>query len=595
MNKKLVCRCWPCLLSAGLAFLSAFVLCLLVLFAGSYPDASKLQPLALLTNSGFQILCFVLMTVFYRIYSLFFSKKRPFQPGALILAAFFSLFFIVGTCQSVSENTFFSVPFFGLPGAAMQYAAALIFFYAAILLVYEKTEALSGLPSRIGRERSRKYLYFSGTAFLLLMWLPYLIAFFPGSLCYDARAQLMQIWGDAPLSNHNPIFDTLIYGALYNLGSFLGRSDNAGVFAIILFQWLLLGSVLGYCVQTVYDINSRPMIRYLLLIFFALNPMFGSAVQVVLKDTVHLAAFVLYYCMLLRLALLPEEKGQLAKTAVLCLLALLTRKASLPYVVLAGLMTAWYLRKTTGKQLLTVTVLATALFLVCENLMLPLLHVQEAPSRELYSLFIQNVAYITRNHHLELAAHDLETIDRLIGLESILTKYDPNLADPLKNSFTESGTELLMLNMQLALRYPMDAVRGLLTGCWKYYFPFCSGRAYLYAYMAEVDHLGRNIYFAFPLLQKLASLYVHALANVPVISLLMGPGFYVWMLLFTAMRTIRTKQKALISLMIPLILLTVGLFLTPVNGENRYAYPVIAMAPVFLFLSFCPVAPKTSE
>ena len=242
-----------------------------------------------------------------------------------------------------------------------------------------------------------------------------------------------------------------------------------------------------------------------------------------------------------------------------------------------------------------VTVSASALFLVCENVMLPLLHVQEAPSRELYSLFIQNVAYITKNHHQELAAHELETIDRLIGLEAILTKYDPNLADPLKNSFTESGTELLALNMQLALRYPMDAVRGLLTLCWKYYFPFCSGRAYLYAYMAEVDHLGRNIYFAFPLLQKLASLYVHAWANVPVISLLMGPGFYVWILLFTAMRIARKKQKALIPLMIPLILLTVGLFLTPVNGENRYAYPVITMAPVFLFLSCCSSAPGKSE
>ena len=595
MNKKTVCRCLPCLLSAGLAYLSAFVLSLMVLFAGSYPNPDKLQPLALLTNSGFQIMCFVLMMVFYRIYSLFFSKKRPFQPGALILSAFFSLFFIVGTCQSVSENTFFSVPFLGLPGTALQYGVCLFFFYVAILLIYEKTEEISGRPEKISTERSRKNLLFSGTAFLLVMWLPYLIAFFPGSLCYDARAQLMQIWGDAPLSNHNPIFDTLVYGALYNLGSFLGRTDNAGVFVIILFQWLLLGSVLGYCVQTVYDITGRPTIRYLLLVFFALNPTFGAAVQVVLKDTVHLAAFVLYYCMLLRLVLLPEEKGQLAKTAVVCMLALLTRKASLPYVVLAGLMTAWYLRKTTGKKLLIVTVSASALFLVCENVMLPLLHVQEAPSRELYSLFIQNVAYITKNHHQELAAHELETIDRLIGLEAILTKYDPNLADPLKNSFTESGTDLLKLNLHLACQYPMDAVRGLLTLCWKYYFPFCSGRAYLYAYMAEVDHLGRNIYFAFPLLQKLASLYVHAWANVPVISLLMGPGFYVWILLFTAMRIARKKQKALIPLMIPLILLTVGLFLTPVNGENRYAYPVITMAPVFLFLSCCSSAPGKSE
>lgn len=592
MDKKHIYHVFPCLLKAGIAYLNAFVLGILLVFAGSYPDPGKLQPIALLENAGFQVMCFLMMPVFYQIYSRFFSVKRPFRMDVLVLAAFFSLFFLVGTCQNVSGSEYFFVPFFGLPGAVVQYAAAVFFFYIAVILLDEKTEELSTKTGIIGEHAARKSLFFSGVLFLLVLWIPYLIAFFPGSLCYDARAQLMQVWGMSPLSNHNPIFDTAVYGILYNTGSFLGRTDNAGMFAIILFQWLLLGFALGYCVQTAYDITGRPMVRNVLLLFFGLNPMFGSAVQVVLKDTVHLAVFVLYYCMLLRMVLLPEEKGQLPKTAVFCLLALLTRKASMPYVVLAGLLTACYLWKGTGKKLLITTIFVSALFLACENLMLPLLHVEEAPSREIYSLFIQNVAYITRNRYQQLTAGELEAIDKLIGLENILTKYDPDLADPLKNIFTGPGGELLALNRQLVCKYPLDALKGLLTVCWKYYFPFSSGRAYIYAYMAEVDHLGKNIYFAFPLLQKLATWYVHGWAKAPVISLLIGPGLYSWMLLFTSMRIIRKKQRPLLTLMIPLILLTVGLLFTPVNGETRYAYPVITMAPVFLLLNCCPAKPE---
>ena len=588
MDKKLIYRICPYLLKAGMAFLSAFVFGLLLLFAGSCPNPEKLQPIALLENAGFQVMCFLLMPAFYWIYSRFFSEKRTFRMGALVLAAFFSLFFIVGFCQNVSDSEYFFVPFFGLPGVVLQYAAVFCFFYAAVVLLDEKTEKLFPQTERLGQKSIGKSGLFTGVLFLLVMWIPYLVAFFPGSLCYDARAQLMQVWGIAPLSNHNPIFDTAVYGVLYNIGFLLGHTENAGMFAIILFQWLLLGFTLGYCAQTAYDITGRPMVRNVLLLFFGLNPLFGSAVQVVLKDTVHLAVFVLYYCMLLRMVLLPGEKSQLPKTAVFCLLALLTRKASMPYVVLAGLMTAWYLRKTTGKKLLMTIIGVSALFLACENLMLPLLNVEEAPSREIYSLFIQNVAYITRSRYQELTAFELETIDALVGLENILTKYDPELADPLKNIFTAPGGELLKLNWQLACKYPLDALKGLLTVCWKYYFPFSNGRAYIYAYMAEVDHLGKNIYYAFPMLKNLATWYVHGWANAPVISLLIGPGLYSWLLLFTAMRIVRKKQWSVVPLVIPLILLTVGLLFTPVNGENRYAYPVITMAPVFFLLSCCP-------
>ena len=168
MDKKLISRIRPYLLPAGMAYLSAFVLGLLLVFAGSFPNPEKLQPIPLLENAGFQVMCFMLLPVFYWIYSRFFGKRRPFRVGTLALAAFLSFFFLVGFCQDVSKSESFFVPFFGMPGAVLQYGTAVFFFYVAIVLCDEKIEELSGQTGRLGKERSRKSLFFSGVLFLLV-------------------------------------------------------------------------------------------------------------------------------------------------------------------------------------------------------------------------------------------------------------------------------------------------------------------------------------------------------------------------------------------------------------------------------------------
>ena len=65
----------------------------------------------------------------------------------------------------------------------------------------------------------------------------------------------------------------------------------------------------------------------------------------------------------------------------------------------------------------------------------------------------------------------------------------------------------------------------------------------------------------------------------------MGPGLYTWMLFFTLARCRKNRDGAAFLILLPLVLLCAGLLLTPLNGETRYAYPIIASVP--LYAVFC--------
>ena len=57
---------------------------------------------------------------------------------------------------------------------------------------------------------------------IIVCWLPWLIAHFPGNLDPDTRWQIMQTYGYRIPFDQHPYFDTLLFGAFWHLGDLLG-------------------------------------------------------------------------------------------------------------------------------------------------------------------------------------------------------------------------------------------------------------------------------------------------------------------------------------------------------------------------------------
>ena len=73
-----------------------------------------------------------------------------------------------------------------------------------------------------------------------------------------------------------------------------------------------------------------------------------------------------------------------------------------------------------------------------------------------------------------------------------------------------------------------------------------------------------------------------------ILSLVTGPGLYTWILIFCASRCVQYQSMKMFCIILPLLILMIGLPFTPVNGDVRYAYPILSSAPLLVALCFNP-------
>lgn len=111
---------------------------------------------------------------------------------------------------------------------------------------------------RFGTCRLDMKLFIAGSVLIMLLWLPYLLAFWPGFIFGDTISSISQAIGDAPLSNHHPVFYTMLIECAFKVAALFGYGRTTGLAllsAIQMLFWLdllpirLLGSTLASVLQ----------------------------------------------------------------------------------------------------------------------------------------------------------------------------------------------------------------------------------------------------------------------------------------------------------------------------------------------------------
>lgn len=168
-------------------------------------------------------------------------------------------------------------------------------------------------PSTAGHPRLRQWAARHETAacmmLLILCWSPYLIAFFPGTVCWDLGEMVAQFFGQRPMDTWHPVFLTWVMGACVWLGRLLG-SDNLGAALYTLLQTLALGYALTDALRFLRERGLRRSVRLCALMFFALCPLWGGYAQFISKDTLYTSVLLLFALSVLRL--LCAREGALA-------------------------------------------------------------------------------------------------------------------------------------------------------------------------------------------------------------------------------------------------------------------------------------------
>ncbi|HPS82103.1 MAG TPA: DUF6020 family protein, partial [Candidatus Limiplasma sp.] len=120
---------------------------------------------------------------------------------------------------------------------------------------------------------------------LLLCWLPYLYAIWPGTVSNDSITQIAEIFGRKPLSNGNPVFQTGLVWVALSLGKGIFHSADAAVLIYTGAQALLMAWLLGYSLTRIAETRAPRWLVWLATAFYALCPVFPIFAFCMGKDT----------------------------------------------------------------------------------------------------------------------------------------------------------------------------------------------------------------------------------------------------------------------------------------------------------------------
>ncbi len=462
---------------------------------------------------------------------------------------------------------------------------------------------------------------------LCLCWLPYVLVFYPGTVCWDLGESAQMFFGLRPMNAWHGVAATWLFGGCVWLGRLFG-SDHLGILLYVLMQMALLAHMAAQMLVLLHRRGLKRSFRLWTLAFFAITPIWGGYVQFVGKDTLYVAALGLFLVRCAEALLCREAAGQpenrfslwlWMETFLYALIACLIRPNGLIAVfpTAAGLaLFGWRGEKKNHRRIRLAAaasagcaVLAAALF---SSVLVPALGIGDDTGSSLYSPLFQQSARVLRDHADTVSEEEYAAIDHVLDAENLPELYEPWISDPVKYTFKYFGqpaevqAEALAPYRQawlsMAKKYPLTYAEAFFAGNVSYYCftPKMEGETYnnqagsrlvFENYINQMGDDPRLVHVYPPVPEKirtLAAMFARGWRHVPLLGLLYCCAAYTWTLAAAALSLRRQKRRGVLCLFIPALMSLIVCCVSPVNDYFRYFLPIVAMTPLLLGLCAAP-------
>ena len=483
--------------------------------------------------------------------------------------------------------------------------AALLTWVDGLLRAPARPRAACALPGGRFLAWAQRHELLAVMGVLILCWSPYLIAFFPGTVCWDLGEMVAQFFGQRPMDTWHPVFTTWLIGSCVWLGRLVG-SDNLGAALYTLLQTAALAYALARAMQFVRSRHVSRAAYLAALAFFALTPLWGGYAQFISKDTLYTAALLMFTLSVLRLLHGAPAQREAPRLFLWGLLSCLLRSNGL-YVVLPTAL-AMGLFAVRGRDRLRVGAALAACVscaLLFSHALLPALGIRDETASGLYSVCFQQSARVLRDHGDTVTPEEYAEIDRVLDAERLPELYEPWISDPVKYTFRQYGegaesekqaparyreTWLSMLK-----KYPLTYAEAFFAGNVSYYTfaPKIEGETYNNQagnrLVFETYSLGEDPRFlhttqiaALEPMRTLLSLFARGWRHIPLLGLLYACAAYTWTLVGAGLSVVYQRRARLLVGFLPALLSLGVCLLSPVNDYFRYFLPIAAMAAPLL-------------
>lgn len=590
-----------------------FFFSIVFVFVLSFDTASFLQKQSGLALFRFPILWMGLLAfLFY----FFFRKSSDEKLSCLqvIFAIFLSAFMIigysfekVGSLQLLFDSwlLFFLSLFQGIAYYFLFSCGLKLFnYYLFSLKPFRKVPKCF---QKIATSFQRHPFLFS-FLFLLASWAIYMLAFYPLILSRDPSFQIKQYFNvptkymdyvvlldpKVRLTNHHPVFHTILLGGFIEIGRFFG-SDNVGLFLYALLQSVTLASAFASLICFLYQ-KKIPVIYCLVILFlYAFVPVFPFYAMSAVKDTFY-TAFILFYVLLLLKGM--DKKVSISPLYLCCmfftgLFLFLFRNNGIYVFVLSFPAFIIYKRKE-WLRLLLVFLLLIGSYGFYDKVLLPSFHITPGSKREALSVVFQQSARYVKEHGDLVTASEKAAIDKVLGYDDLAQRYNPVLADPVKNKFNKYATSFDLQSYfkvwyRQFFKAPMTYIEATLHNTFGYFYPDTTNWYIYYRYnkLITEDHLVNYHYNHLSFLRSILQGYGVIFPYIPVLGLLVNIGFNAWILLFSIVYLLTYHKGRYLICFLPFYISYLICFVSPANTYFRYAMPFVFGMPIlFTFIVY---------
>lgn len=558
-----------------------------------------------INNDSFSLLVMGLFFIWFYCNFLKDNKNNKVLQGLSIL---FSLLMILGYSYDVVGNATLvlgTIPLIII--SVLKFIAFFYMFNTALNLVYKviitsdikDVKPISKL-SKVFNEHPFWFSFF----FILICYLPYLIAFYPGVMCYDPANQIREVMGmhtrymdsivlldpNMTITNFNPILHTLLIGGCFKLGYTLG-SVNLGLFLYTIIQTLILVSCLSYAIYYMKKEKVANKFLYITLGIFAFVPVFPFFAVATVKDTIFTAFMLIYIIQLYDIIKNEQTTKKYITVFIISLLVILFRNNGIYTIMLSmPFLLIWVRDKR--KPILVTLVALLACYIGYGKVLLPSLKISDTSVREVLSIPFQQTARLVKYHSNAIEKKDIEVIDYLLEYDTLGNRYKPFISDPVKNLYNKEATSKDLKKyfgvwFKYLGKYPVVYIDATISNIYGYFYPNTSKWYFYSEYNTKLEEAGFDYHYNdLEVTRNTLSAIAYNFPYIPVIGMFLNIGFIVWIYFISFGILLINRKAKYIPVLLPALSLILVCVASPVNTYFRYAQPFVFSLPVVLFLLY---------
>lgn len=387
--------------------------------------------------------------------------------------------------------------------------------------------------------------------FLILCWLPVLLAVYPGFFVYDAQDEYLQV-ASRTFTTHHPLVHVLMLGGIICAVHKVTDSYNLGIAAYILVQMILVAGTFTYLISYLRKKKVSKLLRFISVIYFAFFPVIVMFTLCSAKDAIFSAALLLLMISMLEMGISGEgffaSKKRLAFFIISALTMMLFRKNGIYAFMVMVPILIFYYKKYFKKMCVILAITLLSYFLINGALTL-IFHAQNEENQEILTVPIQQLARTYKFNKEVFEEEDIAALHEFLS-EEALALYNPKLSDPVKYHFNNAAymknkSKFARLWLKIGMKKPLSYINAWLVNSYGFWYPdtvidvYSGNTAFTFTYQ-DSSYFGYEVELPgvrdskIPWLDEAyrrLSLELDQ-ERIPILSMLYSPGGLFWLFAF---------------------------------------------------------------